>query len=187
MKKIMIFSIIIFYALKSEAQVNPAKNHAYFIPQIALLNGDNKVGPQLQFVGGYTIKSWGIGAGLALDYYKFRSVPVFADLRKSFGKDQKPFAYVNFGYNLAWVLEDQRYYFGEYVGSKNGWYGDAGLGYKFFNSGEKGLIISAGFTVKSLKQDYKEYQFVPGIVPQAHIRGFNYTLNRLALRIGYEF
>lgn len=186
MKKIMIFSIIIVFAFKTSAQ-QPVKNHAYFIPQIALLNGDGRVGTQLQMVGGYFIKSWGIGAGAAIDYYKFRTVPVFADLRKHFGKDQKPFAYLNAGYNFAWVLDDQHFSNAQYVASKDGWYGDAGLGYNFFSKGEKGLTISAGFTAKSLKQDYEEYVYVSGIVPKTEMRSFDYTLNRLALRIGYTF
>lgn len=187
MKKIMIFLIVVIYAFKSEAQINSIKKHSYFIPQIALLNGDNRVGTQLQMIGGYTVKGWGMGAGAALDYYKFRSVPVFADLRKGFGKNQKSFAYANFGYNISWVLDNQHYYNGEYAGSDNGWYGDAGLGYNFFNHENEGLVISAGFTTKSLKQDYKEYKYLPGIIPQTEIRSFNYTLNRLAIRIGYKF
>ncbi|MGN6618478.1 MAG: hypothetical protein ACTHJ5_14990 [Ilyomonas sp.] len=187
--KILLVITIFFIMQQCTAQKTNAKNSSYFIPQVALLNGDNKVGGQLQVVGGYAIKKWGLGAGTALDYYKFRSVPVFADIRRSFGRNtHHPFAYVKFGYNIAWTLENQHYYYAEYQKSGNGWYADAGVGYELYNNRNKGFCFSAGFTAKTLSQTYKEYVYASWPQPpKQEMHKMDYTLRRLAIKIGYRF
>ena len=189
--KLLLVMTSFFIIMQSTAQKLNTKNSSYLILQIALLNGDNKAGGQLQVVGGYTVKKWGMGTGVALDYYKFRSIPVFADIRRNFGGGtHRPFVYTNFGYNIAWTLENQRYYQTEYQKSSNGWYADAGVGYELFNTRNKGFCFSAGFTAKTLSQTYKEYTYIPWSQtspPHSEMRKMDYMLRRLALRIGYEF
>nr|WP_168420872.1 hypothetical protein [Escherichia coli]NKQ99695.1 hypothetical protein [Escherichia coli] len=69
----------------------------YLIPQAALLNGDHACNAQLQLVGGIQKKQWGFGAGLGIDYYKVRTIPLFVDTRFFFGKERQYFSYFNLG------------------------------------------------------------------------------------------
>ncbi|MGI8949987.1 MAG: hypothetical protein ACR2FN_00235 [Chitinophagaceae bacterium] len=189
MKKIFLLLIISLITFFANAQF---KNHAYFIPQVALQNGADKVSWQMQFIGGYKIKSWNVGAGAAIDYYKFRTVPVFVDVRESFTKKLNGlFAYLNAGFNAEWILDNQHYnnnnYYSNYLRTNNGWYSDVGVGYKLFAKNNKGLLLSAGFTTKTLSQVYNEYVFVGVDAVQLLPHKYDYMLNRLAIKIGYEF
>ncbi|MFI5151955.1 MAG: hypothetical protein ACHQET_01395 [Chitinophagales bacterium] len=59
--------------------------HSY--NQIGLLEAETGSAFQIQSVNGMQYKSWFGGIGVGLDYYRFRSIPFFLDLRKSFQSD----------------------------------------------------------------------------------------------------
>ena len=116
------------------------KNAAYkfhSINNISLINGDNVTSAGLQSINGFQKGNLFAGVGIGLDYYLYRTVPLFADFRYQFGKTKnKFFAYADGGVNFDWVEED--YYDGPifiWEGSSNssefhdGAYTDLGLGY----------------------------------------------------------
>jgi len=162
------------------------------VNNISLLNGDNEISAGLQSINGFQNGNWFTGVGVGLDYYIYRSVPLFADVRYEFGKTKnKFFAYADGGINFDWVKE--YYYDGPifiWEGSNNsgefhnGVYTDAGFGYLVANKKGGGLVLSLGHSHKSLKKtisypDWRTQQTTTDI--------YRYNLNRIVVKVGWKF
>src|ERR1700693_3532063 len=79
------------------------------INSVGLLEGETGSAFQLQTINGVNYKSWFAGAGLGLDFYRLRTIPLFADFRKEFGKSSnKIFVYSDVGINFSWVTDQQK-------------------------------------------------------------------------------
>jgi hypothetical protein len=179
-------------ALVSFGQKKNAAYKFHSINNISLVNGDNGVSAGLQSINGFQKDNLFAGIGLGLDYYRYRTVPLFADLRYEFGKTKnKFFAYADVGVNLEWVEEN--YYVGPifiWEGSSissefhNGAYTDLGLGYMIGTKKGGGLVLSLGHSYKSLKKtisypDWRTQETITDV--------YNYNLNRIFLKIGWKF
>ena len=172
------------------------KNAAYkfhSINNISLVNGDNEVSAGLQSINGFQKGNLFAGVGLGLDYYIYRTVPLFADFRYQFGKTKnKFFAFADGGVNFDWVEEE--YNDGPifiWDGSRNtsefhnGAYTDLGLGYMVGSKKSGGgLVLSLGHSYKSLEKtvSYKDWRTQETITDV-----YNYNLNRIVLKVGWKF
>jgi hypothetical protein len=190
------YFLLLPFVLSSIFSFGQKKNPGYkfhSINDISLVNGDNEVSAGLQSINGFQKGNWFAGVGVALDYYLYRTVPLFADLRYEFGKTKnKFFAYVDGGINFDWVQEN--YYDGPifiWDGGNNssefhnGIYTDAGLGYRVgTKKGGGGLVLSLGHSHKSLKktvsyQDWRTQETIADI--------YQYNLNRIIVKVGWKF
>jgi len=177
------------------ASFGQKKNTAYkfhSINNISLVNGDNEVSAGLQSINGFQKGNLFAGVGIGLDYYLYRTVPLFADFRYEFGKTKnKFFAYADGGINFDWVEED--YNDGPifiWDGSRNtsefhnGAYTDIGLGYMVGTKKGGGLVLSLSHSYKSLKktvsyQDWRTQETISDI--------YHYDFNRIVLKVGWKF
>lgn len=191
MKNLLIIFTSCFFWVSAAAQLkSPASKH-YFIPEVGLLNGDNLVSAQVKLTGGIQKKAWMFGLGTGIDYYKIRTVPVFADVRYTFGKKANWFSYANLGADIVWALETQyaqHFVMGVFNKDKfnSGVYADLGVGYAFQGEKKQGLLISIGYSVKTLGSSYQEavYKEFPPYGIEYRDKKLDYTLNRLVLRLG---
>lgn len=162
------------------------------VNSLSFLNGENEVSAALQSVNGIQKGNGFAGVGVGLDYYLYRTVPLFADVRYEFGKSKdKFFAYVDAGINFVWVREndsDGPIFIWEGPNSStkyhDGVYMDAGIGYFIAMKNAGGLAFSLGFSHKSLEktvtyQDWRTQQPVTDT--------YNYNLNRIAIKVGWRF
>lgn len=195
MQKIYVFVICIFSLCTVNAQQTKTKGVFVVSSQAALLNGDSHVNGQLLLTAGYEQNGWMIGAGSGFDYYKYRTVPVFADVKKYFGKGNRQlFIYANAGSDLAWPTDNQKtnravwWGWGEPQASvfKNGVYTDLGFGYTLFNNKRSGFFTAIGYSTKTLTEVYDEpiWNGTNSVITK---RTLKYTMNRSLLRIGYRF
>lgn len=194
MYKNMLTLLLLVITGTALAQANKDKAGYYLIPQAVLLNGDQSVSGQVQLVAGMEKKQWNIGLGTGIDYYKVRTIPLFIDLRACLGKARSLFAYADLGTNIAWPLESQYRKTWTITGNSlssfnNGFYGDWGIGYSLKGQQRKGIVISLGYSVKTITEHYKEltYWIVPFPQPgsaQDRERKLDYTLNRITLKLG---
>lgn len=170
------------------------KNAAYkfhSINNISLINGDNETSSGLQSVNGFQKGKLFAGIGLGLDYYLYRTVPLFADFRYEFGKTKnKFFAYADGGINFDWVEDD--YSDGPIfiwdgsntpVEFNDGVYTDIGLGYKVGSKKSGGLVLSLGHSYKSLEktvsyQDWRTQEMISDI--------YKYNFSRIILKVGWK-
>src|ERR1700712_5956221 len=87
---------LVFFAHAQKKSTTPWNFHS--INNIGLLEGQTGSSFQIQTVNGAQYKSWFAGIGLGLDYYRYRTVPLFLDLRKEFGKSSnRLFLYADMG------------------------------------------------------------------------------------------
>jgi hypothetical protein len=188
-KYVLLFAFISAGVLLS-AQQKKAAYRFHSINSLGLVNGDNAASAALQSVNGFKKDSWFAGVGIGIDYYLYRSVPLFADVRYEFGKNKnKFFAYADGGINFSWV-QDQ-FYVQPIIwnGNRsnnfyNGLYTDAGLGYLVGMKKGNGLILSLGYSQKRLKelvrrQDWRTSEWLTDI--------YRYNLNRVVLKAGWRF
>ena len=164
------------------------------INQLGLLNGETGSSCQIQTINGIQYKSWFAGIGVGLDYYRFRGIPLFADIRKTFGAAKnKLFVYGDGGIHFSWVTDKEKTVNGRPQSKfSNGLYLDGGIGYQIQLSPKNALLLSVGYSYKQMKETAPVYYFYPMIVggdyPQSQpTNSYNYHLNRISIKVGWEF
>jgi hypothetical protein len=186
--------IIVLYAMPALAQKTGNPKLAV-IEEVSILNGNSTVSAAHSLSALFFKNGWGFGAGAGIDYYKVRSVPVFLSGRKEFGKtDHHLFGYAQLGYNIALALNSQHFHPGNswsFGNSRfrNGVYSDFGIGYALLNKKRKGLEFSMGYSLKTLTESYTEtiIRDFPPYGGAEFEHSFRYSLNRLALKVGFRF
>ena len=191
--KYFFLQVLVLVSIFSFSQKKAPVYRFHSINNISLLNGDNEVSAGLQSINGFQKGNLFAGVGVGLDYYIYRSVPLFADFRYEFGKNKnKFFTYADGGVNFDWVKEN--YYEDGPIWIWNGFnssgefhsgiYTDAGLGYMVGMKKGGGLVLSLGHSHKSLKetvtyQDWRTQQPITDI--------YRYNLNRIVVKVGWKF
>ncbi len=191
MKRFYIFFFVLFIGSVVSAQ---KRKQFYMIPQASVLNGNQAVSAQFQLTGGIQKNNWGLGIGTALDHYKVRTMPLFADIRRYFGTTGSLFTHASAGIDIPWPLESQ-YAYNFLVGGNSksqfssGFYSGAGIGYAFRGKNKDGLQLSIGYSMKSMTETRAEtiYRDFPPYTAETAYRKMTYTFNRVALSIGYKF
>jgi hypothetical protein len=192
---LLLLLLTILTGSSSAQQTNIAETWQFHsINNVGILEGQIGSAFQLQTINGVQYKSWFCGAGLGLDYYKFRTIPLFFDLRKEFGKSvNKLFLYSDLGVHFSWVTDKEKtnYVVDDKFG--NGIFAEAGLGYKAVIGKNHGLLISAGYSYKKLREAYNSLQYYPGLYminSEQNINNqsqINYALSRLSIKMGWQF
>jgi hypothetical protein len=176
----------------AQDNVLPKKWHFRSINNIGFLEGQNGSALQLQTVNGARHKTWFVGIGVGLDYYRYRTIPLFVDFRKEFlsGIDRL-FVYADAGIGFTWATDEQKNHFPVENKFSNGFYNDFGMGYKRMIGKNNAFLISVGYSFKKLattnSQAYPVYLIYPGIYPEDQSQKINYNLNRLSIKMGWEF
>jgi hypothetical protein len=190
--KYFFLALLMPVALLSFGQKKNAVYKFHSINNISLINGNNATTAGLQSINGFRKGNLFAGVGIGLDYYLYRTVPLFADFRYEFGKTKnKFFAYADGGINLEWV--EDNYNDGPifiWDGSRNttefhnGAYTDLGLGYMVGSKKGGGLVLSLGHSYKSLEKtvsymDWRTQETITDI--------YHYDFSRIVLKVGWKF
>ena len=190
-KKIFALLLCTLCFFSVRAQYIQKKNYSlHSINSLALVNGSNGVSAALQTVNGFTMGNWFAGIGLGLDYYQYRTVPFFADLRYECGqKRNKLFLYADAGINFSWTQDDLKISPSVWNGNRsnnynNGFYSDAGIGLTADFKNGNALILSLGISRKTLEEKitYNDWRIGK---PQTDVN--TYRLNRVILKSGFMF
>ena len=149
------------------------------------LNGESGAAFQIQSVNGLQYHSWFFGAGTGLDYYRLRSIPLFLSVSRFLTPAQRSFfVSVDGGVNFIWKetnKTEQHYANSRFPPSL---YAAGGLGYKIGLKNSDALLLYAGYSVKRLTE--KAETPVECFCPAMNER-YNYTFNRLSLKLGWQF
>ncbi len=185
-KNIAVLVMLIIITGNSSAQqkgiTQPLQFHSINI--IGLLEGQAGSAFQLQTINGAQYKSWFAGAGVGLDYYRYRTIPLFFDLRKEFGTSgNKFFVYADAGINFYWKRDKDAKQFYSDDRFKNGFYWEVGAGYKVKLNQKISLLLGGGYSFKKITEEGITYSYMI-VNTQSKI---NYNLNRLVLNAGIEF
>ncbi len=196
-KRVLIAVIFIYSNSFLIAQEKKVRKEFHSVNSVTLVNGNNSVSANLQSVNGFQKGALFAGLGTAIDYYLYRSVPVFADLRYEFGpkgplqgkKKNKYFVYGDAGINFNWIqdqfFDDPSIWNGNASNSfKNGMYNDIGLGYNIKMKKEGALVLAIGYSQKNLKETetYLDWR-TSELLKRENV----YNLRRIMLKVGWQF
>lgn len=157
------------------------------INQVGVLNGSKGAYFQLQTINGVRYKTWFAGVGAGIDYYTRRGFPVFLDVRKDiFDKRSTPFLYADAGIHLVYKQKEKlsQWYQNTY---SNGFYGDAGIGYKLGFRSAGGLLVSAGYSYKNINRKYEYITTCPTARCYEDYFTYKNYYHRLSLKLGWQF
>jgi hypothetical protein len=184
------FCLILVSILKAQSgeKSEPDKSRCSFtsINQVGFVVGEAADSYQLQTVNGVKYKTWMVGAGVGIDGYRYRSVPVFLQVRKEFSLSTYVFfLYNDIGLNYPWVKDSQK---GVYYGNSQysqGLYFDGGLGYRLPLK-KQSLLFSGGFSLKEMKED-RSMTTCPFVGPCVENKDvYQYSLKRLSFKLGFQ-
>jgi hypothetical protein len=191
----MRFLIILFFlgilSNRGFAQGKPASHQPSFhsIFSIAVINGKESTSFAVETVQGFSMNKSFAGAGIGIDYYKFRTIPVFLQLRQGFGNGKQNFlVYTNGGANIDWLTDRSKQAdFGNVVKYKPGWYYELGLGYRIELKNKNALFLSTGYNYKQVKRNvyYKNCISVGQCVDE--VDEYLYSMSRVAVRAAFQF
>jgi hypothetical protein len=177
--------LISFHQLPAQAIDYRSNNY------LGIVEGENGSSFQMQTIHGLSYKSWYAGLGAGLDYYRYRSVPVFFSLNRDIIIRSKTFflsgdAGVNYPWvknghvSIWWAPTEQEY--------KRGLYWATGIGYKaFFKNKKDAILINLGYSYKQLKQETVSTTVCNEPPCQVDIETFNYRMRRISVRLGWQF
>jgi len=158
-----------------------------------MTEGENGSAFLIQTINGVRYKTWSAGIGAGLDYYFVRSIPLFLDLRKDIlNKKNTPFVYADGGINYVWeTSKDKSQYIKKNYNSTP--FYDVGIGYKTSLGKQNALLLSLGFSQKLIKEQqtttvyYYYTDFYPYPIAPVTPDRYSYTLDRLSLKLGWQF
>ncbi|MBS1948725.1 MAG: hypothetical protein JST47_13260 [Bacteroidetes bacterium] len=196
MRKKLFFSFVlsVFVAVPcfSQQKSDKARFRYHSINNIGLLEGQAGSAFALQTINGIQYQSWFAGIGVGLDYYRYRTIPLFFEARKEFGRSANTFfIYADAGMNFYWKRDKDAKQFPVEDRFKNGFYAETGIGYKIKLNAKINLLLNAGYSLKKITEQGSYYVawdpigWPGGVVSSPDI--IRYDLNRLILKIGFEF
>ncbi len=196
MKK-YIFATLLLFILSGIIHAQQKKSAARFssINSIGLLSGQSQTTFTMQSINGIKYKSWFAGLGAGLDTYGYRSIPAFADIRKSFGKQSwQAFVYADGGINFPLYSSElpRKLYGNNAYKLYNTFYGEAGIGFNKPITKKTTFILSAGFSYKHFSYlDYNYYNspfiFIVGGTQAPQSSEYNFYYRRIAVKMGIAF
>ena len=181
-----LFSVLFFSA---HAQKDKVKFHS--INMVGLADGQSGGYSLFQTINGIGYKKWLAGIGIGADYYPYKTYPLFFDLRRSFGKNDKGFVYGDAGYNFPGKNKPGKevyevYYYNSYHFTGD-LYSDVGIGYKIQFIKKTSFLISSGYSYKKIKSKI-------GVVNPCLIRPcpedfseYKYGYGRIVFKAGLAF
>ena len=189
-KIIVFFFALAFAKISSAQQAEKPKQKSCgckftSINQIGMVAGEANDSYQLQTVNGVSYRTWMVGAGIGIDGYRYRSIPVFLQLRKEFSLSSNAlFIYNDIGLNYPWVKDEQKHFYGP-SDYGNGVYYDGGLGYKLVLK-KQSLLFSSGFSLKEMSEN-RSSTTCPFVGPCFENKDvYHYSLKRLSFKVGLQ-
>ncbi len=146
---------------------------------------------------GIAYNNWKASVGTGLDFYRYRTVPVFLNVQRSFklGKTQS-FVEASGGVNIAHPTESEKLRnnwwgiwwpsIGDTLNFNNGYYSRLGVGLVLTPKSKIKLTTNAGWSYKTISERYEEYVY-DGVLVRKEIHTNRYGLNRWYVGIGISF
>jgi hypothetical protein len=190
MKRISIclLGLCLVVTFTSYAQVKPryrAQNY------IGLLEGEPRSAFQLQTSHGVQLGTWYTALGAGLDYYRYRSIPVFFTVNRDVTFNNRVFFISgDIGYNYPWTTEQTMSVWSWPTTDKfsGGVFWAGGLGYKaYFKNKSDAIVFNIGYSFKQLKEERTSAGGCFDPPCQVDTERFDYRMKRVSVRLGWQF
>jgi hypothetical protein len=186
-RKIFIIIVLVRLITGEAFAQEERKEHLsfYSVFQEGIVTGESGTVLQLQLINGVKYKTFFAGAGIGLDYYYERSIPVFLDLRKKiFNNPAAPFLYADGGYAFLWQKEKDIYQ----TDRSGGLFYELGAGYEIQVYKKLKLFLCAGYSYKSLSKTINKMPWLSVWPPLPNaLDKYNYSLRRISFKAGFRF
>jgi hypothetical protein len=150
---------------------------------------------QIRSTLAFTHGPWSIGPGVAIDYYRYRTIPVFLSGTRHLSAPQSRnvfFLYGEAGFDLPWYYPDTHpwdYYTSKFrVGS---WLNAGpGLRVRLSRRRPEAILLTAGYTIKNVKETKTARQTCPTPNSCAYLPDvfkYSYISHLLTFAIGFRF
>ncbi|MGN6532900.1 MAG: hypothetical protein ACTHK0_14255 [Ginsengibacter sp.] len=183
MRKHLFFVLIISLISPFYLSAQIKKNHFQSVSQFAIVGGESHINTAFQTVNGIKFSNWFSGIGIGIDYYNYKTLPLFFDGRWYLGEDKKGFIYGDIGYNFPVKNKPGKEigYYDTYHFA-GGIYTDLGIGFKTKFIRKSFLLFSMGYSYKQLKTKV-------GITPncegcQPYFYDFKFAYGTMILKTG---
>lgn len=192
----MVLALVFFSKYLSAQEKSKPAFHS--LQQLGMINGNGAVSAMIQTVNGIEYNNWFAGAGIGLDFYRYRSAPLFLDVKRYFTLKNRNslFVYADGGYNIPWVKQNEPEFS---IWSwpveinydyKGGAYWDGGLGYAINFKRNNRMLLSLGYSYKQFSETRTTKTTVGGVTGNTEnidVRHFDYNFKRLMVKIGWQF
>ena len=179
------FLITISISVTSRAQEEKRKFNSIISGGIA--SGEIGTFPVLQTVNGVQYKKWFAGIGVGYDSYYYKTIPLFLHATRVINKQNNAFIYGDAGYNFSGKNKPKEISSYSSYNFSGGFYGDIGIGYKGKISKKTFLLISTGYSYKTLYNTVKVISpCLVGPCPE-NIYDYTYNFRRLIFKTGIMF
>jgi hypothetical protein len=188
MKKWWLIVLLLPFASLSQEQEKEKdvpRLNLHVIASGGVATGEKDTKAVAQLSGGLVFGSFFTGAGIGIDFYHFKTIPVFADLRYSFGPKKALFVYANGGYHFTATRNFEPVFATKDV-LKGGLYLDGGFGVQVIASPKDRVGISFGFSRKS-NVHIVRYSPCGGTCPDEVVSRSYYTFNRIVSKLSWNF
>lgn len=184
---VLILILSVPFISYSQEDESTKSTHFYSIASGGYVFGESGVFPVAQASTGIVFKDFKLGIGGGYDGYRFKSFPIFADIRMDFGERKKFFGYVNGGYHIP--KGEETFDIWSYPGTEKwegGFYADTGLGFRFKLGKKHNLLLSSSYNYKKIRH-IKTYVY-PCLVPPCpgNAYTYDYGLNYISTRLSWE-
>ena len=165
------------------------KNKKWLLPEMGIQLGATEPSLDFRVQGGIQKGNWLFGAGAAIDFYRFTSVPAYAQVRKIFKfRGTTPFLMASAGYNFKNSSDTVPTWFASRVYERTGgYYVELGGGFVFRIFKKERLTLSVAKNIKQVKEAYDmDFWLGPGQTRAARSTNL-YTMHRAVVRLGWKF
>ncbi|HEX6846877.1 MAG TPA: hypothetical protein VF144_07860 [Chitinophagaceae bacterium] len=191
MRKPLLFVLLSFVAIINEIQAQEKKGvKKYFSSQIStgILEGEQNTSFHVELLNGVHYKTWFAGIGTGLDYYYYRTLPVYlSGIKYLSPKNHSFFVQGDVGMNFVW--EDERITAWNEVSHqfKPGLYWNGIVGFATGLDRKNAFSFGVGYSYKSFEEikEIAVWCFNPPC--ESSFERYKYNLNRLTLRLGWQF
>ncbi len=188
MRKSFFFIVIISFLLSTSTSAQKKKIRFQSVNQFAIVGGESHVNTAFQTVNGIKFSDCFFGIGVGIDYYKYRTLPLFFDGRWYFGEDKRGFIYGDIGYDFPTKNKPGKeigYYSSCHF--TGGVYSDFGIGYQVPLYKKCSLSFSLGYSSKDLKIKVgSAYQCLVAPCP-VDFTTYEFSFNRMILKAALVF
>jgi hypothetical protein len=165
------------------------KSKLWLMPEMGIQLGATEPSLDFRLQGGIQKGGWLIGAGAAVDYYRFTSIPAYLQVRKLFKfRGTTPFLIASAGYNFKNSSDTVPTWVGSRVYERTGgYYTEFGGGFVFRIFKKERLSLAFINNMKQVKESYdNDFWLGPGQTRSARSTNL-YTMHRAVVRLGWKF
>jgi hypothetical protein len=191
-KRFIRFSMVLVMLGSGPVKAQQKDWKPWLLPEAGIMVGATTLDRDFRLNTGIEKKGLMLGLGSAVDYYRFKSYPVYIQARKAFEfRKVNLFMMSSWGYNVKSGTAAIPSWWGGRTITKQysgGIYGEIGGGSIIRIRKKERLQVSVSWVMKAVEESFQSEIWNPVNQSPRTITNLNrYTMNRAALRIGWKF